>query len=132
MKYRILLGLFTIIIIISAILTFVPLEQACKSTTNSCSIVQTSEYEKTLGIENSHIGLIAFTILFILTLSQIKKPTKIKKILITIGTIGGTVFSIYFLYIQFFILNATCPYCLIADTATILSLLTSIFIKEKS
>jgi uncharacterized membrane protein len=129
MKYKILLGLFTLIIIISAILTFVPLEQACKSTTNSCSIVQTSKYEKTLGIENSYLGLIAFIILFMLTASQIKKPTKKKRILITTGAIIGTVFAIYFLYIQFFILHATCPYCLIADSATILSLLTLILSK---
>jgi|GEM_PF-777349 len=132
MKYKILLGLFTVIILISAILTFVPLEQACKSSTNSCTIVQTSKYEKTLGIDNSHLGLAAFIVLFALTLSQIKRPNKKKRILISLGIIGGTLFSLYFLYIQFFVLNATCPYCLIADTATLLSLLTLIFIKDKS
>ncbi len=131
MKYKILLGLFAIIIIVSGILTFVPIEKACKTPTNSCSIVQTSKYEKTLGINNSHLGLAGFMILFILTFAYLKKPTKKKKFLITLGTIGGAIFSIYFLCIQFFILHAACPYCLVADSSAILSFIVLIFIKNK-
>lgn len=131
MKYKILAILFMIIIGISAILSFVPLDKACQSTTNSCTIVQTSKYEKTFGINNSYLGLMAFSFLLILTILQIRKPTKKKRILITAGIIIGTLFSIYFLYIQFIILKAACPYCMIADGATILSLLTLIFIKNK-
>jgi uncharacterized membrane protein len=131
MKYKILLLLFAIIIIVSSILSFVPIDKACKQKQGSCEIVNTSQYESTFGIKNSHLGLTAFLILFILTASQIKKPTKTKKQLIGMGLILGSAYAIYFMIIQFFVLHATCFYCLTADIATIISLIVFFGIKGK-
>jgi len=132
MKYNILLLLFAIIIVVSGILTFVPIEKACKSTLDNCITVHTSKYEYTFGIKNSHLGLGAFLIMFILTFSHIKNPKKLKKNLIATGLIIGTLFALYFLYVQVIILKATCLYCLIADFTTILSLIIFTLIKDKS
>jgi len=118
-------------IILSGILSFIPLETYCGSTETSCGIVHTSEYEHTLEIKNSYLGLGAFLILSLLTISNIKKPKKIKKQLIKTGLIIATGFAIYFMYIQFIILKATCFYCLIVDILTIISLGLLILFKEK-
>ena len=128
-KYSIILTLLIISAIASIILSFIPLEQACGKS-ESCTIVQTSDYETTFGIKNAHIGLIAFPILILLTLFELKKSNKYTKSLLKLGLMFGSIFAIYFLYIQFFILNALCKYCLTIDIATLASL-GLIFIKTK-
>ena len=56
MKYKILLVLFVIALVASAILAFVPTEQACafgeEETEPGCMSVQNSEYSTTFGIIN--------------------------------------------------------------------------------
>ena len=133
-KYTIILTLMILATIASLILSFVSLEQACGTKPNGgisdCTIVNTSKYESTFGIKNAYIGLIAFPILAILTIFELKKTNKYRKRLIQIGIILGSAFAIYFLYIQFFILKAICKYCLIADIGVLLAL-GLIFIEEK-
>ena len=117
-KYTIILILMLLATAASIVLTFVPLEKACGAS-QSCTIVQTSQYEATFGIKNAHMGLIAFPILAILTIFEIKNtgknPNKYRKRLISLGLILGSAFAIYFLYIQIFILQALCKYCLVVD-----------------
>jgi len=123
MKYKILIVLFIIAFLASAILTFVPVEDACKiggeETEDGCLSVQTSKYAKTFGIKISHIGFIVFLFLTILTYSQIKYPRSIKRHIIHLGTILGTVIAIYFLYLQEVVLKSYCKYCLVVDFAMI-------------
>jgi uncharacterized membrane protein len=128
-KYTIILILMLLATVASLVLTFVPLEKACGNS-QSCTVVQTSQYESTLGIKNAHLGLIAFPILAILTLFEIKKTNKYRKRLLGLGIILGSMFAVYFLYIQLFILKAVCKYCLVVDIGTLISL-GLIFIEEK-
>lgn len=123
MKFTKILFLILLFIglIFSIILSFVPPETACGES-QGCVIVQTSEYEKTLGIQNAYIGLIAFLTLIILFLIHEKKPTKLKKNLIATCLIAGSIFSLYFLYLQFFVINAICKYCIVTDIGVILAL----------
>jgi len=60
-----------------------------------------------------------------------KAPKKIKKNLLKFGFFIGSLFAIYFLYLQFFVIKATCPYCLITDSGTLAGLGILIFWKEK-
>ena len=133
MKYKSILIILAIIIIASTILSFLPLEKACGDSLedNQCLTVQTSQYEKTLGMSNAHLGLAAFTVLFLLNFSHIKKPTKKKKQFLTLGLIIGSIVAIYFLFIQFFVLNAICKYCMVTDIGTLLSLGIILAWKEK-
>ena len=131
MKYKSILIILAIIIITSTILSFIPIEKACGIEDNQCLKVQTSEYEKTLGISNAHIGLAAFAVLSIINFSHIKKPTKKKKQFLTLGLMAGSIVAIYFLYLQFFVLNAICKYCMVTDIGTLLSLGIILFWKEK-
>ncbi len=117
----------------SVILSFVPLEKACGSNPNhnSCTIVNTSQYESTFGIKNAHIGLIAFPILCILTILELKKSRKYQKRLLNLGIMLGSAFAIYFLYLQFFVLKAICKYCMVVDTGVLASMVLILFFEEK-
>jgi len=129
-KYTIILIMMILAIASSIILSTMTIEQACGND-GSCTIVQTSKYETTFGIKNAHIGLIAFPILAILAIFELKKSNKYRKRLIQLGIIIGSLFAIYFLYLQFFVLKALCKYCLVVDFGVLISL-GLIFIKEKS
>lgn len=121
-KYIILIAIFFLSLIASAVLSFVPAEQACGGTQTTCYAVQTSQYEKTLGINNSYFGLIAFPILLVFAFSYMKKQKQYKKRLIIAGILFGAAFSIYFLYLQFFVIKALCKYCMVVDVGALLSL----------
>lgn len=130
-KYVVLIAIFFISLVASAILSFLPAEQACGGIQTTCYVVQTSQYEKTLGINNSYFGLIAFPALLIFTLFHIKKPKKYKKQIITFGIVFGALVALYFLYLQFFVINALCKYCMIVDLGSLLSLALILIWKEK-
>lgn len=131
MKYKSILILLAIIIGASMILSFIPIQKACGQEEEGCYKVQASEYEETLGMKNAHIGLVAFTILFLINFSHIKKPTKKKKQFLVTGLFIGSLMALYFLYLQFFVLNAICKYCMVADIGTILSFGIILLVKEK-
>lgn len=129
-KYTIILVLMILATIASIILSFVPLSQACGNS-ESCNIVNTSQYEKIFGIKNAHLGLIAFPILSILTILELRKSKRYQKKLITLGMTIGSAFAIYFLFIQFIVLKAVCKYCLVVDLGVLISLGLIFFFEEK-
>ena len=122
-KYRMLAFLFGICFIISGILSFMTPEQACGGTDTGCYAVQESGYKQTLGINNSYFGLIAFSILGVLSLTYMNFPKKKTKKFLTYGIITGATIALYFLYLQFFVINAICKYCFVVDVGSILALL---------
>ena len=130
-KYVILLTIFIIAFICSGILTFVSVEEDCGGVQTTCYAVQTSQYETTFGIKNAHMGLVAFSIMAILIFLHLKQPTKNKKQIIKIGIILGSIFALYFLYIQFFVIDALCKYCMIIDMGMLINLGIIAFWKEK-
>jgi uncharacterized membrane protein len=130
-KYIVLLIIFILCFIASAILSFIPPEEACGSIDSGCYIVSQSEYAQTIGINNCYFGLIAFSVLIILTIFHILKPKKYKKQLILIGLIIGFVFAIYFIYLQLIVIQACCQYCMVVDIGTLLGLAIALFWKEK-
>lgn len=129
LKYLIILIILFISLISSIILSAKPIEEIC-DITQGCSVVQNSNYAKTLGIKNSHLGIIGFSALIILLTSQIKKPTAIKKILIKSGFFLAFLVAIYFIYIQVSVLNAFCRYCIIVDISSIINLGIILFWKK--
>jgi len=133
-KYLIIIILMITATVASLILSIVPLEQACGGNLTDptgCTIVQTSEYESTMGIKNAHLGLLAFPLLALFTFLEMKRPKKYQKIIINTGISIASLIAIYFLYLQFVILKAICQYCMVVDFAVLLSLLLIIFWDEK-
>jgi len=114
MKYKLILLILLLSLASSMLLSFVPLSILC-TPFEGCNAVQTSSYAKTLGIENSYFGVIIFASMSLITLSHIRKPKNNKKILIHSGIFIGTLVSLYFFYLQEFVIHAWCKYCLVVD-----------------
>ena len=106
----------------SLLLSFAPQETIC-NLNEGCSVVQNSSYSYTFGIKNSHYGILIFTILSIITFSQIKKNNKLKEQIIHASILIGALIAMYFIYIQAFVLNAWCKYCMVVDISLIFALI---------
>jgi len=120
-KYKIFLVFFVIGLIISLILTFANQNQLCSN--SRCNLVLSSKYASLLGVKNSFYGAIIFAALSIITFFQIRKPSKNKENLIKYSLIASSLISLYFLYLQQFILKAYCPYCLIVNISNLINLI---------
>ena len=112
MKYKVLLVLFIISFASSLTLSLKPVSEIC-DLNKGCEVVHYSQYNFTFGIQNSHYGVFIFLFLILLTSSQIVKPKKNKETAIKVLVIIGSLIAVYFLYIQEFVLNAYCKYCLL-------------------
>lgn len=121
LKYKILILLFGISLLSSLILSLIPIPVVCDPGVG-CDVVQTSIYNNTFGIKNSYYGVAIFFLLILLTFSHIQKPSKTKKMLIHSAVILGSIVALYFIYLQVFVLQAFCKYCMIVDISTLLSL----------
>ena len=129
-KYNFLLALFILSFIISIILSIIPTSDIC-SVELGCNIVQKSVYNSFLGIKNSFFGIFIFGILSILTYLQIKYHLGYRRKLINYAVSLGFFISLYFLYIQFFVLHAFCKYCVVVDISTVIAfILTVLWWKE--
>ncbi|MEM3116546.1 MAG: vitamin K epoxide reductase family protein [Candidatus Pacearchaeota archaeon] len=126
MKYKILIILFGISLISSIILSVVSTPAVCIPN-SGCDIIQTSPYNSIFGIKNSYFGIIIFSFLIVLTFLHIKNPSKNKKIIIHMSIILGSIVSLYFLYLQKFVLEVFCKYCLIVDISILICFLVMIF-----
>ena len=96
---------------------------------SDCLNVQNSIYGNIFGISLSLFGFISFTLLFIMHLISNTKHKHSKKFhnFFLIGVILGSAISIYFIYLQFFVLKMICTNCLIVDFSMILILLLVIY-----
>lgn len=121
-KYSILLIIFIIGFVSSVILSTQETPLFCGDE-KKCHFVTSSQYAYTFGIKNSTYGIFIFAFLALLTFLHIRDPHEIKRITIHTGTIIGAIIAIYFLYVQQFVLNAYCEYCIVVDIGLIIGLI---------
>lgn len=84
-----------------------------------CEIVLTSPYAVIFGVPNALLG--AFYYLAVIILSVLYLDTKqAKYFLAAMGAVAvGFVFTLWFLYLQAFVIKAFCEYCLLSAGVTI-------------
>jgi len=128
MKYKLILAIFAICLTASIILSFPKDTSICKPG-EGCDTVQNSKYAYTFGIKNSYLGIIVFSFLSLVTLSHIRDPKKKKHRIISGGIIVGSLIAVYFIYLQKFVIEAWCKYCLVVDFSLLIAL-TLIFFKK--
>jgi uncharacterized membrane protein len=95
-------------------------EEKCIAGVGNCALVNSSAYSEIYGIPIAYIGLLAYLLIFILMItmrSRILFVSKIPYLLFGI-TLTGFLFSGYLTYVQFGILHAYCPYCLLSAVTT--------------
>ena len=97
-----------------------------------CATVQTSIYANTFGVSNPVYGMFVFTILAIIfalllvgvwhldTARIIRKVKGGVEIILSGLLAGGSLFSLWLLFVQFFLLHATCIFCLWTDAIMII------------
>ncbi len=77
-----------------------------------CEKVQYSKYSRTLGVPNSMAGLTIYSAIFILTLLYSAGMVSFTPIAVLV--IIGLIFSMYFTFIQAFVLKAFCTWCVVS------------------
>lgn len=98
---------------------------------SGCEVVLTSSYSFIFGIPVSLLGAVYYLIVAagIFSFLESKKTAFLKSALLL--TVFGMLFSLWFLYVQVFILGSYCLYCLgSALTSTILFVTACIVVKK--
>ncbi len=101
--------------------------------THGCDIVTKSEYSSMMGIPVALLGALFYVGIFLTTyiILEMKKESFLR--FVAYSTTAGFLFSLWFLYIQAFILHAFCQYCLLsAITSTTLFILSVLYLRGLS
>lgn len=123
---RIIFFLIILEIFFTAFLVFIPSSNSALCIFgSSCEDVQNSPYSHIFGIKLSQIGLVSF--IFLLGLFFLASTNIKHEFWFLLASFLGALFALYFLFIQFFILNQICSNCLIIDFMAILIAILSVY-----
>ena len=94
---------------------------------NGCETVLTSKYSEVFGVPIALFGALFYSAVFLFSLAYLK--TKNNKIIIVFLVLTALAFlmSLFFIYLQFFVIKAVCEYCLISAAASTILFATSVF-----
>jgi uncharacterized membrane protein len=96
----------------------------------SCNEVTTSKYSVILGIPTALLGSLYYLTVLLLALIHFDTKKSLPLKLIPPLTVVGFLFSLWFVYIQLFVLHAICMYCMFsAGTSTALFILGMLVLK---
>ena len=84
-----------------------------------CSLAQNSIYSSIFGIPLTYMGIIGFSFILLAILFN-------KRALNYLILIAG-IFSLWLVYVQFFILKQICNYCIVVDILTLIMFFTMVF-----
>ena len=101
------------------------------SLVEGCEKVTTSEYSTVIGMPVALPGAIYYLVILILTVLYLDSKNKKHMVLAAMLTPLGLIASLWFLFLQFFVINAICLYCLAsAATSTTLFVLGTIVLRR--
>ena len=98
-----------------------------------CEEVTSSQYATILDVPVSLVGIGFYLLIFVLMIAYL--DTKKERILYFISrlTFLGFIASLWFLYLQLFVIKAICLYCIISfTTSTLLFILSLILLKSRT
>jgi uncharacterized membrane protein len=127
MKYRMAAALLALVgVLLAAYLYLYKIgvigTMVCGS--GSCEVVQTSQWSRFFGIEVSLIGLLGYVGILGVSLVGLQPAHQERRwpdIWLTLLSGGGFLFSAYLTYIELFVLDAICRWCVVS--AVIISLI---------
>lgn len=79
---------------------------------DSCGTVLTSSYAAFYGIPLALIGVVFYTFEFYLAILAFLRHDRMAKRILVMTSTGGLVMSLYFVYLQVFVIRALCQYCM--------------------
>ena len=82
--------------------------------TQGCDLVTKSEYSSIMGIPVALLGALYYLAIFLAVyiIIETKKTDYLR--FIAIATTFGFLFSVWFVYLQFFVIHAICQYCMLS------------------
>ncbi len=91
----------------------------CSITNGGCSIVAASPYAVIMGMPLAYLGVLFYIFIISIVFLYIFKPNTfyIKEIILT-TSIFGALDSLYFIYLQAYVIKAFCIYCIISAIIT--------------
>jgi uncharacterized membrane protein len=94
-----------------------------------CDTVNNSLYAKIYGVPISFIGLAGYFVLLGLCLAALQQDGPVQRTLLLLGlagALGGVAFSAYLTYIELYVIEAICSWCV--ASAIIITLLALVFV----
>lgn len=79
-----------------------------------CSKVQHAPQSKMFGIPNSVLGFLMYAAIFLLVMLNPALPVLSAGAVVTLLVFVGFLFSLYFMYVQAFVLRAFCTWCVVS------------------
>ena len=107
-------------IIISAYMAYVEVtaNPAVCGVIGDCNAVQQSEYASLFGIPIGVIGMIAYLVMFVISVAMNRAPQKYRSQLLFMLKLlvgGAAVFTIYLTFLEPFVIGAVCAWCLLSS-----------------
>ena len=94
-----------------------------------CNIVASSSYSYLFGIPTAEYGLLFYGALFVLAAFELVIFDRLLRRLLQLGAVVGTLFSLYSVALQLFVIHALCIYCLASAALAFLIFLFACFIE---
>lgn len=95
-----------------------------------CDKVLTSEYSEVLGLPTAMLGAVYYLLILLIAVFYLDTKNKTALNILKIFPSAGLLASLWLVYVQLFIIEAICFYCMIsALTSTILFILSIFLIK---
>ena len=92
-----------------------------------CDVVNNSVYAKIYGVPVAFIGLAGYLVIMCLAMAALQTEGAARRRLLTLGflsALGGFGFSVYLTYLEIYVIEAICMWCVIS--AVLITLLTII------
>lgn len=101
--------------------------------THGCDLVTKSEYSSIMGVPVALLGALFYVGIFLATYIILETKTQKNLRFVAYSTIAGFLFSLWFMYVQAFIIHAFCQYCILsAITSTTLFILSMVYVRRVS
>jgi uncharacterized membrane protein len=99
---------------------------------SGCNTVATSQYSYIFGIPLAELGVLFYGVLFILAALELVLFDQLLRRFLQAISLFGLIASLYYTYVQEFIIGAFCIYCLTSAIITLLVFVCASFIEPVS
>ncbi len=96
-----------------------------------CDAVLTSSYASFFGIPVALIGLVSFGLVALIAWYGLVMGSALAEEILVVLLVLGSLGALRFLFIQAFVLDAFCPYCVTIDTLLILAAVIFLYKKKQ-
>ena len=93
---------------------------------SDCNTVLGTQYSHVFGVPLADIGVLFYSILFVLAALELMMFDWFLRRILQVMAVAGVLASLYFVYLQAFVIHGFCIYCLTSALITLLVLLFSI------